>query len=83
VASGLSADRQRPERFQRSYANLVVRSTARETHFNPCDTNQDGAVVIYSVDAGTGHLKPTLFFFKFQNEHIPDERPATAAAAGA
>jgi hypothetical protein len=41
-----------------------------ETHFNPGEANQDGAILIYSVDSGTGNPKRTWFFFKFQNERL-------------
>ena len=39
-----------------------------ETHFNKGQPNEDGAVLIYSIDGG----KPirTWFFFKFQEDHI-------------
>jgi len=41
-----------------------------ETHYNPGRLNQDGALAVYSVDAGTGNPKRTWFFFKFQNDKI-------------
>ncbi|RUL72502.1 DUF2278 family protein [Dyella choica] len=41
-----------------------------ETHFNPGKANQDGAVVVYWTDSGTGKLKRTWFFFKFENQHM-------------
>ena len=41
-----------------------------DTHFNVGKTNQDGALLIYSVDAQTGNPKRTWFFFKFQSDPI-------------
>jgi hypothetical protein len=41
-----------------------------ETHFNKGKTNQDGAILIYSVDSATGNPKRTWFFFKCQNDSI-------------
>jgi len=41
-----------------------------DIHFNPGKTNRDGALAIYSQDAGTGKPRRTWFFFKFQGETI-------------
>jgi len=41
-----------------------------ETHFNPAQQNEDGALAIYSVDGQTDKPKRTWVFFKFGNESI-------------
>jgi hypothetical protein len=41
-----------------------------ETHLNPGRQNQDGALLAYSIEAGTGRPKRTWFFFKFRNEAL-------------
>lgn len=41
-----------------------------QTHFNPGEANQDGALLVYSVDPATERPKRTWFFFKFENESL-------------
>jgi hypothetical protein len=48
-----------------------------QTHYNKGGRNQDGAVLIYSVDAGTGNPKRTWYFFKFSDDSLPVS-PATS-----
>jgi hypothetical protein len=40
-----------------------------EVHYNG-GSNHDGAVLVYSTDAGTSQPKRTWFFFKFNDENI-------------
>jgi hypothetical protein len=41
-----------------------------DTHLNPGKQNQDGAIVIYYTDSGSGKPQRTWFFFKFGNENV-------------
>lgn len=41
-----------------------------ETHFNHGKTNQDGALVIYSIDPNTNATGRTWFFFKFNEDSV-------------
>jgi hypothetical protein len=42
-----------------------------DTHYNPEDVDQDGAIAIYWLDPTTNAPKRSWFFFKFQDETIP------------
>jgi hypothetical protein len=41
-----------------------------ETHLDPSQSNEDGAVAVYIQDPATGAPKRTWFFFKFAEDHI-------------
>ena len=47
-----------------------------ETHFDPAHQNEDGAVVVYNIDAN-GKPSRTWFFFKFAGDRIGDGRSGT------
>ncbi len=41
-----------------------------EIHFNAGKTNEDGAILIYSIDPTTNKPKRTWFFFKFGDDRL-------------